>query len=72
MKFTLTNPECVPEGLPRGTYCTRLVSASWAEMKFRFVVPGRVHVAGDCLVQLKVSDKDLHGALQRWESDSGP
>lgn len=51
MKFTVANTEEIPEDLAPGVYCCRIESATWEEIKVRFV-PGSRHHAGDCLIQL--------------------
>jgi hypothetical protein len=50
VKFTIVNKEVIPDGLPEGMYCCRVVSATWDEIVIEFI--RREHVMGDCLIQL--------------------
>lgn len=54
---TIINMDEIPDDLPPGTYCTRLESITWDEMKVRFL--NQVHVRGDCLVQLVKSETEV-------------
>lgn len=57
MAVTLVNPEAIPDDLTPGTYCCRLdESTSWAGFRARVIVPLRVHVPGDCLIQIIKQD----------------
>jgi len=49
----IINADEIPDDLAPGTYCCRVDdSTTWAGFRYRFVVPPRVHVPGDCLVQI--------------------
>lgn len=57
MKFTIQNVEDIPEDLPPGQYCCRIVTVTWAEISVEFL--NREHQYGDCLIQL---DKEPEGS----------
>lgn len=58
MPLTVINPEEIPDDLSAGSYCCRLDETSTiAEFRVRFVVPPRIHVPGDCLVQVIKKDE---------------
>lgn len=53
MSVAVANPGEIPADLAPGKYCCRLdESSTLARLRVRFVTPPRVHVPGDCLVQV--------------------
>lgn len=63
----LINKDEIPADLEPGTYCCRLdESSTLGAFRVRFVMPPRVHEAGDCLVQIvKHPDDCEHCAPDR-------
>jgi hypothetical protein len=63
--MTVINQDEIPDDLAPGKYCCRLDESSslisGAGFRVRFVVPPRVHVPGDCLVQIIKADPDTEG-----------
>lgn len=50
-KYTIINLEDISDDLPSGTYKTEVVSASWEEIKVRFINE-QVRNFTDCLFKL--------------------
>jgi len=68
MGTSVVNANEVPDDLAPGTYCCRLdESSTMRELRLRFVTPPRVHVPGDCLVQVV---KHETGAVETGQAEA--
>lgn len=57
MKFTIVNQDDIPPDLPPGTYKTRVLSATFEEIRVEFINE-EVKDAADCLIKLVKSDDE--------------